>query len=316
MSEIVPSHLSPNGLTALAKILQGARTVSAAVAFVTESGVERLGQLLKEAGSPEAEIVARAGGVTSPDALLALRDELGINVSVMIGRDGSTFHPKLWLARSNDRLSVLSGSGNLTQGGLVDNKEQFELSQMPIESEAAHRQEARFDELILGAVRLDEVVDTTIWTEWQTVLIKQRMHRRELNRLEGSLNQREIRPSRQKDRELLIADLMELYELTVADRLTTKQGRHYVPTRFLQGIRRAEAGGDPVRLVYRICRYQTEGFDVILDADRPDLTVESLVIDTARPYHDLFTESTRQLSAERLKQFPSWSSDSQGPISS
>lgn len=224
---------------------------------------------------------------------------------MVIGRDASAFHPKLWLARSNDRLSVLSGSGNLTQGGLVDNKEQFELSQMPIKSEAAHRQEARFDNLVLGAVRLDEVVDTTVWTEWQTVLIKQRLHRRELDRLEASLNQREIRPSRQKDRELLVADLMELYELTVADRLMTKQGRHYVPTRFLQGIRHAKADGDPVQLVYRICRYQTDGFDVILDADRPDLTVESLVIDATKPYHDLFTESTRQLSAERLKQFPS-----------
>lgn len=316
MPEIVPSQVHPDGLTALGEILQGARTISAAVAFVTESGVERLGQLLEEAGSPEAEIVARAGGVTSPDALLALRDEFGVDVSVVIGRDASAFHPKLWLARSNDRLSILSGSGNLTEGGLVVNKEQFELSQMPIESEAAHRQEARFDKLVLGAVRLNEVVDTTIWTEWQTVLVKQRLHRRELNRLEGSLNQREIRPSRQKDRELLIADLMELYELTVADRLTTKQGRQYVPTRFLQGIRRAEASGDPVQLVYRICRYQTDGFDVILDADRPDLTVESLVIDTAKPYHDLFTEATRRLSAERLQQFPSWPSDREGPISS
>lgn len=316
MPEIVPSQARPNGLAALSEILQGAQTISAAVAFVTESGVERLGKLFEEAGSPEAEIVARAGGVTSPDALLALRDELGVNVSVMIGRDASRFHPKLWLARSNDRLSALSGSGNLTQGGLVDNKEQFELSQMPIESEAAHQQEARFDELILGSVRLDEVVGTTIWTEWQTALVKQRLHRRELSRLESSLNQREIRPSRQKDRELLIADLMGLYELTVADRLMTKQGRRYVPTRFLQGIRRAEAGGDPVQLVYRICRYQTEGFDVIRDADRPDLTVESLVVDTTRPYHDLFTESTRQLSAERLKQFPSWPSDSPEPTSS
>lgn len=316
VTEIIPSEGRPNGLAALRETLQGARAISAAVAFVTESGVERLGQILEEAGSPEVEIVARAGGVTSPDALLALHGEEGINVSVMIGCGASTFHPKLWLARSNDRLSVLSGSGNLTQGGLVDNKEQFELSQMPIESEAAHQQEARFDDLTFGAVRLDKVVGTTIWAEWETVLIKQRLHRREIDRLEGSLNQREIRPGRQRDRELLIADLLALYEMTVTYQLMTKQGRRYVPTRFLQGIHRAETGGDPVQLVYRICRYQTEGFDVILEADRPDLTVESLVVDAAKPYHDLFTESTRRLSAERLKQFPSWPGGSQRSISS
>jgi len=39
---------------------------------------------------------------------------------------------------------------------------------------------------------------------------------------------------------------------------------------------------------------------VILDADRPDLTVESLVVDGTKAYHDLFTDSTRKVSAERL----------------
>lgn len=306
MTELVPSESHPNGFTALRAVLQGARSVSAAIAFVTETGVEQLARLLDETGSPEVEIVARAGGVTSPDALLTLRDKLDVDVSVVIGREASRFHPKLWLARSTEHLSVLSGSGNLTQAGLLENDEQFDLSRLPIDSEGALRQTERFEQLTARAVRLDEVVGTTIWADWQTILIKQRLHRRELDRLEASLEKREIRPSRQKDRELLIADLMELYEVTVDERLTTKKGRHYVPTRFLQGIRRAEAGGDPVRLVYRICRHQTDGFDVILDADRYDLTVESLVVDTTKPYHDLFTDSTREISAERLKQFPSW----------
>jgi hypothetical protein len=286
--------------------LKGARSVSAAVAFVTRAGVDRLARLLEEAGSPEVEIVARAGGVTTPDALLALHDELGAEVSVAIGHGASRFHPKLWLARSDGVLSVLSGSGNLTEAGLLENEEQFDLGRFPIDSEEATRQVLRFEQLTARAVRLDEVVGTTIWAEWQTVLIKERLHRRELARLEASLEKLEIRPDREKDRRMLIADLMELYEMTVAERLMTKKGRHYVPTRFLQGIRRTETGGDPVQLVYRICRYQTEGFDVILDADRPELTVESLVVDATRPYHDLFTDSTRKLSAERLEQFPSW----------
>jgi len=156
----------------------------------------------------------------------------------------------------------------------------------------------------MGRARLEEVLDTTIWDEWLTVVNKQRLHRRELARLEAQLYSRDVRPSRTADREQLTADLMELYELTVEAKLRTKKGYLYVPTRFLQGIRRAEDGGDPVQLVYRICRYQTDGFDVILTANRPDLTVESLVVDVEKPYHELFTDSTREISAKRLEQFP------------
>jgi HKD family nuclease len=306
MTELVPSEAHPDGFTALRTVLTDAEQVSAAIAFVTESGVERLAELLDGGGSPDIEIVARAGGVTSPDALLALRDRLGVEVSVAIGREASRFHPKLWMGRAGERLSVLSGSGNLTEAGLLENDEQFDLSHLHIDSEEAAEQMARFERLTERAVRLDEVVGTTIWDEWKTLLIKQRPRQLELRRLEASLESREVRPSREKDRARLIDDLMELYEVTVAERLVTKKGRHYVPTRFLQGIRRAQNGGDPVQLVYRICRYQTDGFDVILEADRPELTVESLVVDAAKAYHDLFTDSTRELSAKRLQQFPSW----------
>ena len=61
-----------------------------------------------------------------------------------------------------------------------------------------------------------------------------------------------------------------------------------------------------------MCRRQTEGFDVILNANRPYLTVESLVVDTTKPYHDLFTDTTRELSTQRLQQFPSWNADPGG----
>lgn len=76
MAELVPSKAHPNGFAALRQILQDAQSVSAAIAFVTETGVEQLAKLLGEAGSTDMEIVARAGGVTSPEALLSLRDEL------------------------------------------------------------------------------------------------------------------------------------------------------------------------------------------------------------------------------------------------
>jgi hypothetical protein len=59
-----------------------------------------------------------------------------------------------------------------------------------------------------------------------------------------------------------------------------------------------------VQLVTRICRHASEGFDILLAHNRHDLTVEQLVVDAARPYHDLFGAQTRELSSQRLEEFP------------
>jgi len=137
MTDLVPSQRWPSGLAALEAAVDGARSLSIAVAFVTESGVAKLAEVLEPLGELDLEVVARAGGVTTPTALQALRDRLGARVSVAIGRDSMRFHPKLWLARSEGELSALSGSGNLTLGGLEQNIEQFELAKMPLTSEEA-----------------------------------------------------------------------------------------------------------------------------------------------------------------------------------
>lgn len=77
-----------------------------------------------------------------------------------------------------------------------------------------------------------------------------------------------------------------------------------MPSRFKQAIDRVRNGADPVQLVTRICRHASEGFDILLAHNRPDLTVEQLVVDAARPYHDLFGAQTRELSSQRLEEFP------------
>jgi hypothetical protein len=43
---------------------------------------------------------------------------------------------------------------------------------------------------------------------------------------------------------------------------------------------------------------------VLLRANRLELTLEHLVLDATRPYHDLFYDETRRLSRERLAMFP------------
>jgi HKD family nuclease len=296
----------PNALAALESLTVDAESISAAVAFVSDSGVSVLAQILEGRRDINVEIAARAGGITDPDAIIRLRDELGIEVSLVIGRHAAAFRPKLWLVRSTTHLSVLSGSGNLTLGGLVSNVEQFELLQVDPTSDDAGAHEARYDGLTTDAVPLADIHDTAIWHEWLSVLKRQRAHLRELRRLESQLNSREFARSRAADNQRLLEDLDDLYERTVAANLVQHDGRHYVPSRFKQGIERVRNGADPVLFVTRVCRRASDGFNIILDADRRDLTAELLVVDESKPYHDLFSQTSKELSLERLHRFPSW----------
>jgi HKD family nuclease len=304
--DLVPSERWPNGLATLAAAVEDACSVSVAVAFVTESGVEKLAELIEPLGGIDLEVVARAGGVTTPAALRALRDQLGAEVSIAIGSGSMRFHPKLWLCRGESELTVLSGSGNLTQGGLKDNAEQFELTRMPLSSEEAAEHEERFIELTAGAHPLETVEGTVVWSSWMQTITKSKSLRDQIQRLEEQLSEVPVRLKPEKERELLLADLYGIYHATVDKNLRTPKGNLYRPTRFLVGINRAKNEGDPFELVTRLCRRQTGGFDIILENDEPDLTVEALVVDEQKPYHRFFAEKTKELAAQRLKKFPSW----------
>ncbi|HEY5709931.1 MAG TPA: phospholipase D family protein [Solirubrobacterales bacterium] len=307
VNDLVPSTRWPSGFAALRAAVESARSVSLAVAFVTEPGVTKLAELIKPLGEIDLEVVARAGGVTTPAALYALRDQLGAQVSVAIGLGSARFHPKLWLARGESELAVLSGSGNLTLGGLEDNDEQFELTRMALDSDEANEQEERFVELTAGTHPLEAVEGTVVWDSWLMTITKSKVHRGVIRRLEEQLDAVPVKSKPEKERQQLLADLYEIYEETVAKDMLTPKGNLYRPTRFLVGINRARDGGDPFELVRRLCRRQTGGFDIILKHDEPLLTVEALVVDKQKPYHYLFAKTTRELAAKRLVQFPSWS---------
>lgn len=194
----------------------------------------------------------------------------------------------------------------MTSGGLEENVEQFELTKMPLRSEEAVEQEERFVELTAGAHLLETVEGSVIWSSWLTMVTKARPSLRLLQRLEGQLNETPVKLRPEEERRKLLADLYEIYEATVEKNMLTPKGHLYRPTRFLVGINRARDSGDPFELVSRLCRQQTGGFDIILEHDQPQLTVEALVVDKEKPYHELFTQRTRELAGERLKQFPSW----------
>jgi HKD family nuclease len=165
---LVPSRGLTTGREALRAALAEADTVEAAVAFVTASGVRLLGEIFEEAGTPStARIVARGAPVSDPDAVRALA-ELGLEVRVVMGELAPRFHPKLWVTTGPHGAYVLSGSGNLTEGGLQDNVEQFELLRLPLQRTArevaAHR--ARFARYFALGAPLAEAVRSPAWTAW------------------------------------------------------------------------------------------------------------------------------------------------------
>jgi hypothetical protein len=287
-------------------------TASIAVAFVSEAGVSALGDLMRRYEVEDVELVARGAPITDPIALERAHEEFGVKVSVITGGEALSFHPKLWLLRSGDEMRVLSGSGNLTAGGLTTNREQFEVVFLE-DQDRIEAQVVRYEDLTDGALPLDRVRGTIAWKEWLAQIAERERLGRELSRLDEKLAKSPA-IDRQADKRLLLIDLNDIYERTVAaPDIRRRDGQKYVPSRFRQGIQRAEENGDPVRLVFNMCRHKTEGFDVLLEANRPELTVEALVVDAAKDYHDLFQEETKRLSAERLEAFHSSASPRRRP---
>jgi HKD family nuclease len=286
---LVPSSRWPNACSVLEEILTGADRVQAAVAFVTTSGVELVEPLRVAHPEVAIEVVARGAPITEPHALVRLA-ELDVSVSVVVGSRATHFHPKLWLVHSGESLWVLSGSGNLTAGGLRDNAEQFEVLCTPSDEHAtisAHEQ--RYRELTAAALSLQQVREMPYWRLWGQQIARRRALADEQQALDDAL-------WRTADTdfavEVLYADLLALYERTKKEvRIPTGDGgtRPYVASYFKRAIDHSHGSGGPVPVVARMVKSPTEGFHHLAQARRPDLMVETLVVDASKPYHHLFS---------------------------
>ncbi|MFI5004393.1 MAG: hypothetical protein ACHQE6_05200 [Solirubrobacterales bacterium] len=103
--------------------------------------------------------------------------------------------------------------------------------------------------------------------------------------------------------ELLHGDAMEIYErarreVTIPRKDGTRQ--KYAAVRFKREIEKAHEDGTLVRTVARIVRRPTVGFGHLDAANRPDLMLENLVLDTTKPYHRFFTEKTIETARTRM----------------
>ncbi len=75
----------------------------------------------------------------------------------------------------------------------------------------------------------------------------------------------------------------------------------YWGRRFIQAVRRNGGLATAKRMLKPRCTGQRAGLDALLEAGRPDLTLEAIILQS--PFRDLFTDGERAVAAERLGEF-------------
>jgi hypothetical protein len=106
--------------------------------------------------------------------------------------------------------------------------------------------------------------------------------------------------------EQLYVDAVEIYERARAEvTIERSDGRRqkYAAVRYKQQIDRGYESGLLVPAIAGIVKSRTSGFDHLEEARRPDLMLETLVLDTAKPYHHLFAENTIRVAQKRMKEY-------------
>lgn len=103
--------------------------------------------------------------------------------------------------------------------------------------------------------------------------------------------------------DLLYADAMNLYEqareeVTIPRRDGGRQ--KYAAVRYKQQIEKGRENSELVPTIARIIRKQTSGFGHLQAAGRPDLMLETLVLDENKPYHRFFTTITIETARRRM----------------
>jgi hypothetical protein len=105
--------------------------------------------------------------------------------------------------------------------------------------------------------------------------------------------------------EQLYADALEIYEVarrevTIPSSDGTRQ--RYAATRYKQQIDKGYADGLLPTTIASIVKKRTSGFGHLEEAGRPDLMVETLMLDEAKPYHHLFSPNTIRVARARMEE--------------
>lgn len=100
------------------------KSVFVSVAYMSESGIEPIEDLLREHASVLTVFAGIRNDVTSYQGMLKIHSITGSRIfAVDTGSRTVVFHPKLYLVRGEKEARLILGSANLTLGGLNNNIE-------------------------------------------------------------------------------------------------------------------------------------------------------------------------------------------------
>ena len=131
MKFLANKNKTENHLTTITENLKVHDQAFFAVAFLKTSGLNNLSKPIKDFLKSGGQLIIVAGqsfALTEPKALHELRNLFKPfpTSKLFLAKANATtnvFHPKLYLFKSQKDCCVISGSANITKGGLVDNKE-------------------------------------------------------------------------------------------------------------------------------------------------------------------------------------------------
>lgn len=106
--------------------------------------------------------------------------------------------------------------------------------------------------------------------------------------------------------ERLYEDALEIYERARAEvTIPRSDGTHqkYAAVRYKQQIERAYRNNELVPAIARTVKKPTVGFGHLEAAGRPDLMLETLVLDEMKPYHRLFDPKTVRIAKQRMAEY-------------
>jgi len=135
------SNTGENHKAFLLDLLAQADEIVFAVGFLKNSGFRNLKEEFKEFYSDKTKkstfYIGTGLGETDPDALLGLYKILKTNSNhelVLCTPDAGIFHPKIYVFRKEDRVTIVTGSANLTQHGWAVNDEVSMVTETTVNS--------------------------------------------------------------------------------------------------------------------------------------------------------------------------------------
>ncbi len=138
-------------------LLKQSDKVSIAVAFLKNSGIERLEGAMKECLKNNGTISIITGFnfyFTEPEALKKLL-EMNVNCKISFNEN---FHPKMYIFENKDNASIIIGSSNLSEGGLSSNFEANAILTGAMKEQSIKDAVDFFSYLWSNGVNLDEKI--------------------------------------------------------------------------------------------------------------------------------------------------------------